>query len=112
MRFIKVNNYDELSENLRIAFMYDRRVIVEEFIEDALEYNISVLEKNGEIIVSDIEEVIKDSDVLDYKQKYEKGKKSEGMASASRVFPAKIDEELKKKMEAIAKVIYKRFITI
>jgi D-alanine-D-alanine ligase len=82
---------------------------VEKFIEDCKEYNISVLEKNGEIITSSIEEVVKTSDVLDYSQKYENNSKLEGMLSSERIVPASIDDKVKKEIEEYAIKIYKHF---
>lgn len=105
----KVDTQDELEKAVCEAFKYDRKVIVEEFINDSKEYNISLVEKNGEIIASGIEEVIKQGDVLSYSQKYENGSKTKGMASSRRIFPAQIDEKVQKKIEDIGKMIYKSF---
>lgn len=105
----KANNKSELNNAINEAFEFDNKVVVEEFLKDCKEYNISVVERKGEIITSNIEEVIKDSDVLNYSQKYENGNKIKGMASSKRVFPALIDKELKVEMEEIAQKIYKHF---
>lgn len=105
----KVDDQEGLEKAIIEAFKYDKKVIVEEFIENSREYNISVVEKNGEIITSDIEEVVKDSDVLSYSQKYESADKIKGMASSKRVFPARIDEGVRKEIEETGKQIYKCF---
>lgn len=105
----KANNKDELNKAINEAFEFDHKVIVEEFLTNCKEYNISVVEKNGEIITSRIEEVVKDSEVLNYSQKYEDGNKVKGMASSKRVFPAEIDKKIKEEMEETAKKIYKHF---
>lgn len=105
----KVTNQNELDVAIEEALKFDKSVIVEEFLENSKEYNISVVEKQGEIIVSNIEEVIKTGDVLDYSQKYEGGKKNEGMASSKRIVPANIDESIKNEIEEYAVKIYKYF---
>ena len=105
----KVDNKESLKEVVEEAFQYDKKIIVEEFLDNSLEYNISVTEKNGKIIVSNIEEVIKENDILSYKQKYEGGDSTKGMVSSKRIFPAKIKKELKKEIEEVAKKIYKHF---
>lgn len=105
----KAGNEEELEMALQEAFKYDKKVIVEEFLEDSKEFNISVVEKDGEILTSNIEEVVKDSDVLDYSQKYEGHKNVKGMASSKREVPAKISENIKTEIEEIAKKIYYHF---
>lgn len=105
----KADNEEQLKDALEEAFKYDKKIIVEEFLDDAIEYNISVLEKGNKIIVSDIEQVVKQNDVLNYKQKYENDSSTKGMASSKRIFPAKIKKEVKKEIEDIAKKIYKHF---
>ncbi len=104
----KVSDEEELKEVVEEAFMYDKKVLVEEFLSDSHEYNISVVEKDKEIIVSYIEEVVKGDNVLDYKQKYE-GDSCKGMASSKRILPAKISEKLEKEIQEKAIKIYKYF---
>lgn len=103
------NNIIELNMAINEALKYDSKVIVEEFLKYCKEYNISVVEKDGKIITSNIEEVIKDSDILDYYQKYENNDKIKGMASSKRIFPALLEEGLQEEIEEVAKKIYKYF---
>jgi len=105
----KVNNKNELNEAIDEAFKYDKKIIIEEFLDNNHEYNISVTEKNNQIIVSNIEEVVKGNDVLNYKQKYEGDESVKGMVSSKRIFPVEIDERIKKEIEETAKKIYKYF---
>lgn len=105
----KVDNEEQLNEAIKEAFAFDSKIIVEEFVDNSKEYNISVTERNSEIIVSNIEEVIKENDILNYKQKYENGNKIKGMASSKKVYPAVIDNNLKEEIEETAKKIYKHF---
>lgn len=103
---VKANNKQELIEGINEVFKYDRVALIEEFINDSKEYNISVVQKQDEILVSEIEEVVKNSDILSYKQKYEGGQKIKGMASSKRVFPADINSKIKEEIEETAKRIY------
>ena len=64
----KVNNKNELKLAFDEAFKYDKRIIVEKWI-DARELECSVLEKNDEIIISSIGE-IKSKGFYDYESKY------------------------------------------
>ena len=105
----RVDSEDELESATENAFKYDKKIIIEEYLENCHEYNISVLEKDNEIIVSDIEEVLKESDILDYSQKYESESKVKGMVSSKRIFPANIDKKVKEEIERYAKKIYKYF---
>ena len=105
----KVDDSEELFEAVSSCFKYDKKLLVEEYLEDTKEYNISVVEKDNKIITSNIEEVLKGKSFLNYKQKYEGGNKVEGMASSSRVCPAIISEDLKKQIEDTACKIYKCF---
>lgn len=105
----KVNNEEELKNAVSEAFKYDKKIIIEEFLENNKEYNISVTEKDSEIIVSDIEEIVKGNEVLNYKQKYEGNEKIKGIVSTKRIFPVKIDGKLKEEIEDTAKKIYKHF---
>lgn len=105
----KANTAEELVEIVEACFKYDKKILVEEFLENSKEYNISVVEKDGNIITSSIEEVVKINDLFDYKQKYEAGGKTSGMVSSKREFPANIAETLKKEIEETASKIYKYF---
>jgi len=106
---VKANNLEQLQRGLNEAFKYDKKVIVEEFLENCNEYNISVTEKNGEVITSNIEEIIKSGEFFNYEQKYEEDNKVKGMLSSKRIFPARISDDLKIEIEEIAKKIYKAF---
>lgn len=88
------------------AFKYDRKVVIEEFISDFREINMSVLVNTNEMICSSSEEVFGEDEVLSYQDKYLSGSKSSkgaGMANVKRQVPANIDEKLVLKMEEIVK---------
>lgn len=100
----------ELNEGLKDAFKYDTKVIVEEFIKNAREVNISVLGNYEHQELSPIEEVGSANEVLTYEDKYIGGNKkipSKGMASAKRQIPANLSSELVRKIQEQAIRAYK-----
>ncbi len=72
----KVNNMDELTAVLPTIFKYDYLALIEPFVENLVEYNISVGLINGQIATSAIEQPKCVEDLLDFKQKYVSGNKN------------------------------------
>lgn len=112
------SNRDELKEAIDNAISYDNRIVVEKVVENLMELNISVLGNYENQQVSAIEQVMPTSKFLTYEDKYigngktkgksgVKFKSSKGMVSASRVVPAKINDELKNEIEEIAVKAFK-----
>lgn len=61
---------------IEIAFFFDNVVIVEQGVENLIEYNCSTMKKGGQIIASQIESPHAWSDFLNFDDKYlKKGKK-------------------------------------
>ncbi|UTW55515.1 hypothetical protein [Kordiimonas sp. SCSIO 12610] len=92
----KADDIDSLIGALMTAFKLDSEVIIEPFVENLVEYNISVRRKlDGTIITSAIERPLRNAELLDFKNKYlggnepgapkaKSGGNSEGMASLNR----------------------------
>lgn len=80
----KARNRDELIAAVECAFQYDRKVIVEEFVE-AREIEVSVL-GNEEPQASVPGEIVSSNEFYDYKAKYIDGK-------SAMIIPAEISEE-------------------
>ncbi|MBN1469282.1 MAG: D-alanine--D-alanine ligase [Fusobacteriaceae bacterium] len=95
----KASNRKELIEGLEKAFLYDYKVLVEEFIKGR-EVECAIL-GNENPIASAIGEIIPTHDFYSYEAKYidEKGALLE--------IPAKIDSEVVKKLQEIAIETYK-----
>jgi len=75
------------------AKQYDQKIIVEQMVENLLEVNCSVLGNAEQHEASVVEEVAKSEEILSYKDKYQSGGKSKGMAGvSSRIIPARLDE--------------------
>ncbi|MDH5541527.1 MAG: D-alanine--D-alanine ligase [Nitrospinota bacterium] len=100
----RVNSEEFLSVALDEACRYDRKIIVEEGVEEPREINCAVIGDDTEIITSVCEEVYSKG-FLDYEQKYLKGgKKGQGgMSNVARTIPADIPAETEKKIKDIAK---------
>lgn len=101
---------EELDDKIMDAIKYDSKVVVEKAVENLIEVNCSVYGDYEIQYASLIEEVTSSNDILTYKDKYigdKKGVKSKGMASASRIIPANIGDDLTEKVKELSKKIYK-----
>ena len=92
---------EELREALELAFELDRQAIVEPFAAGAVELNVAVLGRPGEVVaVSEVERPIGSGGGLSFEDKYMRGGgkgakgaggKTGGMAAQDRVIPADVD---------------------
>ena len=106
----RADNGQELEEALKLAFEYDRRVLVEKGLDKPIELNCSVLGYDDDISASPIEMPLNHDEFLDFRDKYLGGGGSKGMASLSRVLPAPIEDDLKSEIQEMSKKIF-RIIT-
>lgn len=98
----------ELKKYLLEAAHVDSEILVEKFINNFEEYNISVRKIRGKIETSEVERPILKDEILSFADKYQRGgKKSGGMASLSRELPAAITDTLRKKLQALAIIVFK-----
>ena len=79
------------------AFKIDNDILIETYIEGR-EFSIGVITYENDIKVLPITEIITSNDFFDYEAKYE--------GKAEEITPAKIDKELKNRLEKISKKIY------
>lgn len=103
------NNEAELSTKLAESFAFDQKVVIEEFLTDFQELNISIRGTYKDIHLSLIEEVTKNDEILSYQDKYLSGSKKtkvQGMASLARQIPANIDEAIKNQLETASEKAY------
>ena len=101
------HNNQELRDAIVDAISYDTKILVEEMVQNLVEVNISVLGNYRKQKLSVIEEVGGSKDFLTYDDKYisggkTKGAKSAGMASAKRIIPARISDDLRDKVNDVA----------
>ncbi len=95
----RVEKESELADALEVAFCYDDRVMIEEAIADPKEVNISII-GNNPYELSVTEQPVASGEMLSFADKYtsESGK-SQGMASAQRFIPARVDTKIIKRVE-------------
>lgn len=104
----KVKTTKELQNAIEVAVLFDRKIIIEEGFEDAQEINISVMGNSGSALQTSVcEEVFSTGELLSFDDKYTSGGKSSGMASTKRQIPAKLEKEIEKKIQDIAKKAYR-----
>ncbi|HLV99167.1 MAG TPA: D-alanine--D-alanine ligase family protein [Ktedonobacterales bacterium] len=92
---------EELKEALELAAHYDRRLLIEAAVQNAIEINCAVLGFE-EPQASVCEQPIPSKDILSYEDKYMRGGKSSGMQGLARIIPAPISDELTKRVQQIA----------
>lgn len=95
-------NDKQLVDVIESAIMYDQKILIEKKIENLREINCATLEEKGDYKASVCEEVMKQDEILSYRDKYQSKSKSKGMASTSRVIPAEIPESLKERIQKLA----------
>ena len=111
---------EELVEAIDDAIQYDKKILVEEVVENLKEVNIAVMGNYEHQKVSEIEEVLSGNKFLTYADKYigdGKGKlkgdkvpmkgTSKGMASAHRKLPAELPDKVRKEVAEVAVEAFK-----
>lgn len=105
-------NEIDIESKIEDAMEYDTKIVVEKVIENLTEVNASVLGNYEYQKVSPLEEVMGEDEILSFADKYlgnakSKGTASKGMASTSRIVPARISEKLTKEIQDTAKQVFK-----
>lgn len=99
-----VKEEKNLGEAIELASNFDSKILIEKAVTQLREVNCSVLGDMKQVRASVLEEVMKQDEILSYKDKYQgQGKsQSKGMASTSRICPAKLDETLTHTLQDLA----------
>ena len=119
---IKVaHNQKEFEEGVQVALEFDNNILVEKAIlEDMKEYNIALMKKDKNIIVSKIDKVIKNDEILSFQDKYigdgncnkycakNQGEKSRGKYFSDDKKWEKVPSKIKKKITKISLVVYEK----
>lgn len=105
-------NEKDIESKIEDAMEYATKIVVEKVIENLTEVNASVLGNYEYQKVSPLEEVMGEDEILSFADKYlgnakSKGTASKGMASTSRIVPARISEKLTKEIQDTAKQVFK-----
>ena len=112
-----VKKDEQIKKAIEEAIKYDKKIIVEKAVNNLIEVNCSVLGNYMYQDVSAIEEVTSEHNLLTYADKYIGGSKgkikggfkaigSKGMASASRIIPARISKELEDEVKTLSKKVF------
>ena len=109
-----VKNDEEIESAIETAIKYDTKIVIETAVENLIEVNCSVLGNYESQQTSILEEVMSTAEFLTYQDKYLSGGKgkigskgSKGMAGASRIIPARLDEKITLEVKEIAKKVFK-----
>ena len=96
-----VKRKEELDTVINEVLKYDRKVVVEEKINDVLEYQVSILKTNDKLYVSAIEEIETNLEYRDYCDKCNLENYLNG--NIVRTVPAKISEKMGDEIVELAK---------
>ena len=96
-----VHNKEELDAIIKEVLKYDRKIVIEEKLQDVLEYNISLLKTNDKLYVSAIEEIETNLEYRNYTDKYKLDNLLNG--NIVRTTPAKIEEKLQDEIIDLSK---------
>ncbi len=106
------HNEKEIENAIDEAIKYDNKIVVEHAIPNLVEVNASVLGNYEYQKVSPLEEVMGLDEILSYSDKYlsgskTKGSSSKGMASTSRIVPARISKKLTENIKDTSKKVFR-----
>jgi D-alanine-D-alanine ligase len=93
----KVKTAEEFLPAIENAYKEDNEIIIESFL-DGTEVSVGVINYKGETKVLPITEIVSENDFFDYEAKY--------LGKSQEITPARISEELKVKVETVAKKAY------
>lgn len=96
-----VKRKEELDTLINEVLKYDRKIVIEEKINNVLEYNISILKTNDKLYISAIEEVSTNLEFRDYYDKCNLDNYLNG--NIKRTLPAEISERLNDEIIDLAK---------
>lgn len=104
---IRAEDEAKAVEAIETAFRYDPKLLVEKAIVPLTEINCSVLGNPEEAGPSVCEQPKGKEELLSFEDKYLSGGGGKGMASADRIIPAPISDELTTKIQALAVKTFK-----
>lgn len=101
-------NKQELINALKVALEFDYSAVVEQELTDFTEYNCAVFGDEQNMQISNIDEPIRQQEILSFADKYLHGggkNKKGSLKTQARVYP-NMQEDLKQKIQKIAKQIF------
>lgn len=107
-------NEIEFDENLKEAFEFNDDVIIEKFIEGAREFNVAILGDSEKYEISEVDEPIKNNEVLTFADKYLSSNSNKvnsksckgSMANCVRKSPEDLPENVSLKIKNIAEKLF------
>ena len=93
----KVKTTEEFLPAIENAYKEDDEIIIESFL-DGTEVSVGVINYKGKITVLPITEIVSENDFFDYEAKY--------LGKSQEITPARISDEMKEKIEIVAKRAY------
>jgi D-alanine-D-alanine ligase len=110
--FVKSEN--DIISAINEAIQYDNKIVIEKAVANLTEVNASVIGNSSYQKVSPLEEVMGLDEILSFTDKYlsnakKTGTGSKGMASASRIIPARISKELTHDIKETSKKVFRLF---
>ena len=109
-----VKDKKHIEEAIEEAISYDNKIVIEKAVENLVEVNSSVMGNYEYQRVSPLEEVMGEDEILSFTDKYlssskTKGTQSKGMASTSRIVPARISDKLTHDIGETSKEVFRLF---
>lgn len=98
----RATNRDELQYAIDVAGHYDRKILVDQGIDNPTEINCAVLGMEGDLTPSVCEQPLGLEEFLSFEDKYLRGEKGKGMSGQSRKIPAPISDKLTKTIQNLA----------
>ncbi len=95
----KAKSEEEIIPAIKTAFSEDDEIIIESFL-DGTEVSVGVISYNDEVLALPVTEIVPEGEFFDYEAKY--------LGKSQEITPARISEEDTKKVQDIAKMIYKK----
>lgn len=96
----------ELRENLKVAFIYDKKVVIEKALTDFKEINCACIKSKDKVYPSTLEEPVGWQEFLTFEDKYMSGGGKATKSSARRIFPAELSEADSKKIQNMTQKLY------
>lgn len=101
----KCTSTEDLQSAIDIAFCFDNTILIEQGVQNLVEYNCSTMRYDGKVISSQIESPYAWSDFLNFDDKYlKKGKKF-----CKKVKKVKIGKRLENQIKQMAQFVHEQF---
>ncbi len=99
-------NRKQLQDALNISFGLSTKTLVEKYLDNITEVNVAVLKNGNNLIVSELEQPVKNNEILSFENKYLND--SNSLESVKRIIPAKIKKKHRNEIIETAKYVYEQ----